>query len=153
MDNVNAQKIDDDKPRVLPPQDYDDVDISILDATNEDIGEDEQMEELGKCAESFKYFAETYIKITHPKRGLVPFRLYPYQERCIKDYDTYKHNIIRKFRQGGLTTLTVLWAMWRCMFKLDQKIMVLSKSDREATGAGKKCSYRYEHDRKNTDGY
>jgi hypothetical protein len=109
----------------------------IFTAQNEDLPEEEQQEEVARCAESFKYFAETYVKITHPKRGLIPFRLYPYQDRCINDYDTYKHNIIRKFRQGGLTTLTVLWAMWRCMFKLDQKIMVLSKSDREATGAGK----------------
>lgn len=125
------------KPKEIPPQDYEFVDVSILDATNEDISEEEQLEEQEKCANSFKYFAETYVKITHPKRGLVPFKLYPYQERCIQDYDLHKHNIIRKFRQGGLTTLTVIWAMWRCMFKLDQKIMVLSKSDREATGAGK----------------
>jgi hypothetical protein len=111
--------------------------VDIFEATNENVDEDTQMEELGKCAMSFKYFAETYVKITHPTNGLVPFILYPYQLRVIKDYDSYKHNIIRKFRQGGLTTLTVIWAMWRCMFKLDQKIMVLSKSDREATGAGK----------------
>src|SRR3990167_3971353 len=112
-------------------------DPSILDASNEDISEEERESEFTKCALDFKYFAETYVKITHPKRGLVPFNLYQYQERVINDYNTFKHNIIRKFRQGGLTTLTVIWAMWRCMFKLDQKIMVLSKSDREATGAGK----------------
>jgi hypothetical protein len=110
---------------------------NILEAFNEGASEDVIEEENLKCANSFKYFAENYVKITHPKRGLVPFVLYPYQERCISDYDNFKHNIIRKFRQGGLTTLTVIWAMWRCMFKLDQKIMVLSKSDREATGAGK----------------
>lgn len=112
-------------------------DPSILEASNEDISEEDRESEFTKCALDFKYFAETYVKITHPKRGLVPFNLYPYQERVINDYNSFKHNIIRKFRQGGLTTLTVIWAMWRCMFKLDQKIMVLSKSDREATGAGK----------------
>jgi hypothetical protein len=113
------------------------VDDSIFEATNANISLEQEAIELEKCAKSFKYFAETYVKITHPKRGLIPFLLYPYQERCINDYDHHKHNIIRKFRQGGLTTLTVIWAMWRCMFKLDQKIMVLSKSDREARGAGK----------------
>lgn len=101
------------------------------------LSQDEMYEEYTRCAESFKYFAENYVYITHPKRGLVLFLLYGYQERCVREYDEYKHNIIRKFRQGGLTTLTVIWALWRCMFKNDQKIMVLSKSDREAKGAGK----------------
>lgn len=101
------------------------------------LDQDEKFEEYTRCAESFRYFAENYVYITHPKRGLVLFQLYGYQERCVKEYDDFKHNIIRKFRQGGLTTLTVIWALWRCMFKNDQKIMVLSKSDREAKGAGK----------------
>lgn len=103
----------------------------------EELSQDEKLEEYTRCAESFKYFAENYVYITHPKRGLVLFNLYGYQERCIREYDEYKHSIIRKFRQGGLTTLTVIWALWRCMFKNDQKIMILSKSDREAKGAGK----------------
>jgi hypothetical protein len=105
-----------------------------------DLSNEDKLEEYTKCAESFKYFAENYVYITHPKRGLVLFQLYPYQERCITEYDTFKHNIIKKFRQGGLTTLTVIWALWRCMFKTDQKIMVLSKSDREAKSAGKIAS-------------
>lgn len=104
------------------------------------LTDDQKIEEYTKCAESFQYFAENFVYITHPKKGLVLFKLYPYQVRCIKDYDLYKHNIIRKFRQGGLTTLTSIWALWRCMFKTDQKIMILSKSDREAKGAGKTVS-------------
>lgn len=109
---------------------------SYREALNE-LDNDDKIEEYTRCANSFRYFAENYVYITHPKRGLVLFNLYVYQERCIREYDEYKHNIIRKFRQGGLTTLTVIWCLWRCMFKNDQKIMVLSKSDREAKGAGK----------------
>lgn len=105
--------------------------------TLEEFNDDEKMAEFEKCAMSFQYWAENYVWITHPKRGLIRFGLYKYQVRCIGDYDKYKHNIIRKFRQGGLTTLTVIWSLWRCIFKNDQKIMVLSKSDREAKGAGK----------------
>lgn len=103
----------------------------------EELTDEEKSEEFEKCAISFQYWAENYVWITHPKRGLIRFLLYPYQVRCIHDYDKFKHNIIRKFRQGGLTTLTVIWSLWRCIFKNDQKIMVLSKSDREAKGAGK----------------
>jgi hypothetical protein len=95
-----------------------------------------QQKELIKCAMSFPYFCHKYVKIAHPKRGLLPFVLYNYQRRCVQHYEKHRFNILSKFRQGGLTTVTVLWSMWRCMFKLDETIMVLSKSDREAIAAG-----------------
>jgi|694.fasta_scaffold13567_7 hypothetical protein len=95
-----------------------------------------QQKEMMKCALSFPYFCHKYVKIAHPKRGLLPFVLYNYQRRCVQEYEHNRFNIISKFRQGGLTTVTVLWCMWRCMFKLDETIMVLSKSDREAIAAG-----------------
>lgn len=95
-----------------------------------------QQKEMMKCALSFPYFCHKYVKIAHPKRGLLPFVLYNYQRRCVQEYEQNRFNIISKFRQGGLTTVTVLWCMWRCMFKLDETIMVLSKSDREAIAAG-----------------
>lgn len=95
-----------------------------------------QRKELMKCALSFPYFCHKYVKIAHPKRGLLPFVLYNYQRRCVQEYEQHRFNILSKFRQGGLTTVTVLWCMWRCMFKLDETIMVLSKSDREAIAAG-----------------
>lgn len=95
-----------------------------------------QQKEIVKCALSFPYFCHKYVKIAHPKRGLLPFILYNYQRRCVEEYEAHRFNILSKFRQGGLTTVTVLWCMWRCMFKLDETIMVLSKSDREAIAAG-----------------
>lgn len=95
-----------------------------------------QQQEFLKCAASFTYFCHKYVKIAHPKRGLLPFILYKYQKRVVKEYENHRFNILSKFRQGGLSTVTVLWCMWRCMFKLDETIMVLSKSDREAIAAG-----------------
>lgn len=95
-----------------------------------------QQRELLKCAMSFAYFCSKYVKIAHPKRGLIPFILYRYQRRVIQEYENHRFTILSKFRQGGLTTVTVIWSLWRCLFKLDETIMVLSKSDREAIAAG-----------------
>jgi len=89
-----------------------------------------------KCVNSFEYFCHKYIKILHPIKGLIPFVLFNYQRKVIKDYENNRFNIISKFRQGGLTTVTLLWGLWRCSFKLDQQIMLLSKTDREATDIG-----------------
>lgn len=95
-----------------------------------------QNQETIKCANSFHYFCNKYVKIIHPKKGLLPFITYKYQRRVIDEYDDHRFCIISKFRQGGLTTVTVLWAMWRCLFKLDEVLMVVSKTDREAIAAG-----------------
>jgi hypothetical protein len=97
---------------------------------------EQQQRELFKCAVSFAYFCSKYVKITHPKKGLLPFILYKYQKRVVEDYEKNRFCILSKFRQGGLTTVTVIWSLWRCLFKLDETIMVLSKSDREAIAAG-----------------
>lgn len=123
-------------------------DIDLLLVTNEQLNKctdndliaqvhQARLEEVQKCVNDFGYFARRWIKITHPKRGLIPFVMYKYQERMISDYETHRFNFISKFRQGGATTTTVLWALWRCLFKLDQKILVVSIGNREAVGAGK----------------
>lgn len=107
--------------------------------TMEDIEKyDKKMQdrETRKCALSFNYFCHKYVKITHPKKGLLPFITYDYQRKAISDYEDNRFCIISKFRQGGLTTVTVLWAMWRCLFKLDETIMVVSRTDREAIASG-----------------
>jgi phage FluMu gp28-like protein len=97
---------------------------------------DKQIEEVIKCAKDFFYFCHRYVKILHPKFGTIPFVLYKYQRRVIKEYDTNRFNMISKFRQGGLSTVTVLWGLWKCMFQKDQQIYFLSKTDREALAAG-----------------
>lgn len=98
--------------------------------------QEEQQKEILKCTKSFSYFCHKYVKILHPTKGLIPFIIFKYQKKCIDEYEKSRFNIISKFRQGGLTTVTLLYGMWRCMFKLDQQIMLLSKTDREATVIG-----------------
>lgn len=92
--------------------------------------------EIIKCVHSFPYFCHKFVKILHPTKGLVPFIMFKYQHNVIKDYENNRFNIISKFRQGGLTTVTLLWGMYKCMFQTDQQIMLLSKTDREATDIG-----------------
>lgn len=102
----------------------------------EAYGPEQQLQEIIKCANDFPYFCHQYVKIIHPIQGLIPFILYQYQRRVIEEYEANRFNILSKFRQGGLTTVSVLYALWRCLFKTDQQILVMSKTDREAIAAG-----------------
>ena len=111
-----------------------DPDEALEDIENYDIST--QQKEIVKCVESFPYFCQKYIKILHPTKGLIPLVLFKYQARCITEYEEHRFNIISKFRQGGLTTVTLLYGLWKCMFELDRQIMTLSKTDREAVGTG-----------------
>lgn len=90
-----------------------------------------------KCAQSFEYFCSKYVKILHPAKGLVSFKLYDFQKRVVREFSENQYNIVSKFRQAGLTTVAVIWGLWRCMFDEHQRVMILSKSDREAIAVGK----------------
>lgn len=120
-----------------------DPDETVEDYNNYDGNK--QRIEFAKCALDFFYFANKYVRILHPKRGAVRFICYNYQHKCVSDFEHYRFNLISKFRQGGLTTLAEIWGMWRCIFKLDQQIMLLSKTDREAIAAGEIINRAVEH--------
>jgi hypothetical protein len=120
-----------------------DPDETVDDYNNYDANR--QRIEFAKCALDFFYFANKYVRILHPKKGAVRFICYNYQHRVIADFEKYRFNLISKFRQGGLTTLAEIWGMWRCIFKLDQQIMLLSKTDREAIAAGEIINRAVEH--------
>lgn len=100
---------------------------------DETLSASQQREEFKRCADSFEYFCETYVKITHPKNGLVPFKLYDFQKRYLAELNSDKRYVIgKKFCNGGFTTVSVLWLLWRAIFKRGERIMVGSKKDREA---------------------
>lgn len=102
-------------------------------------------EECAKCHNDFVYFAEKYIKISHPKRGLIPFKLYDFHKHLIKEYDGNRFVITKKFRQGGFTTLTAIYGLWDCLFHLDRKWLFIAKTDREAIEIGRMIKRAVEH--------
>lgn len=114
------------------------LEIPVGETTNDlnSLPPDRQIEEVIKCAKNFFYWCHRYVKILHPTFGTIPFVPYKYQRKVIREYESERFNMISKFRQGGITTLTVLWGLWKCMFQKDQQIFVLSKTDREALAAG-----------------
>jgi hypothetical protein len=94
---------------------------------------DEIKEEFLKCKTDAVYFISKYIKVSHPKRGLVNFDLYPFQRTIIKEFFTHRFNILRKFRQAGCTTLIAAYSLWLCMFNPYKTVAILSKGEAEST--------------------
>jgi len=91
------------------------------------------LEEFKRCKDDPIYFISEYIKVTHPVRGLVPFKLYPFQHRIIESIENNRFNILRKFRQAGCTTIAASYALWVIIFQKHKQVVILSKGDVEAT--------------------
>jgi len=93
----------------------------------------ELISEFKKCSEDPIYFLSTYIKVTHPVRGLVPFDLYPFQKRILSEVQDNRFNILRKFRQAGCTTIAAAYSLWTIIFQKHKSVVILSKGDAEST--------------------
>lgn len=94
---------------------------------------EELFEEFKRCKEDPVHFISTYIKVTHPVRGLVPFKLYPFQRDIISALKENRFNILRKFRQAGCTTIAAAWSLWMVIFQKHKTVVILSKGDAEST--------------------
>jgi hypothetical protein len=62
---------------------------------------EEQVIEFLKCKEDPVYFARNYIKIVSLDHGLVPFKMYPFQEKLISRFHENRFNICKMPRQTG----------------------------------------------------
>ena len=86
----------------------------------------QQVQEIIKCGKDANYFFETYVKIQHPVRGMIPFQMYDFQKDCIDDFNEHRFNIILKSRQQGLSTLAAAYSVWMAIFKKEQSILVIA---------------------------
>ena len=93
----------------------------------------EQIQEIIKCKESFPYFCANYVKVYNPELGLTPFKLYPFQsEKVFPMFESERFVICKKFRQAGLSTVAAIWCLWKALFFVDLRMLIISQTDREA---------------------
>jgi hypothetical protein len=59
----------------------------------------EQVKEYIKCSKDPVYFAKNYIKIISVDEGVVPFKMYKFQEKLIKNFHKHRFNICKLPRQ------------------------------------------------------
>ena len=102
------------------------------------------VEEFKRCKADPVYFLSRYIKVTHPTRGLVPFKLYPFQERIVDELQNNRFNILRKFRQAGCTTISAAYSLWLSVFYQHKTVVILSRGDVESTEVLDRIKIMYE---------
>ena len=85
-----------------------------------------ELSEYIRCMNDPAYFARTYVKVINLDKGLVPFDLYPYQEKMFKHFNDNRFSIVLACRQSGKSISSVVYILWYAIFKPEQTIAVLA---------------------------
>jgi len=87
---------------------------------------DYEIQEFLKCKEDLYYFIDNYVKIQHPLKGIINFKLYNYQKKLLKQFEDKNFNIIFKDRQKGISTLLLVYCIWKCLFYEKENILYVT---------------------------
>ena len=98
----------------------------------------EILKEIVKAGKDPVYFTTSYCRISHPQKGLIPFKAFDYQQELLKDFRDYRFNIILKARQLGISTISAAYVAWLMLFHKDKNILVVATKLQTATNLVKK---------------
>ena len=96
------------------------------------------MKEIVRCGKSPSYFINSFITISHPIRGTIPFKTFDYQKDLLESYEDYRFNVILKARQIGISEITAAYVVWMMLFHKDKNILVMATKFATAANLVKK---------------
>jgi len=105
----------------------------------------EQIIEFLRCKENPVYFAKNYIKIVSLDHGLVPFKLYPFQEKLIDNFHKNRFNICKMPRQTGKSTTVVSYLLHYAVFNDNVNIAILANKASTARDLLQRLQLAYEN--------
>ena len=86
----------------------------------------EQVAEFIKCKKDPVYFAAKYVKIVSLDEGLVPFNMYKFQKKLIRNFHNNRFNICKMPRQTGKSTTVVSFLLHYAVFNDNVNIGILA---------------------------
>jgi hypothetical protein len=84
------------------------------------------LEEYIKCKNDPIYFIETYVKIIHVDRGLIPFIMYDYQKELIKKIHNNRKIVANWARQSGKSQTICAYLLWFILFNDEKTVAILA---------------------------
>jgi len=96
------------------------------------------VKEILKSGKDPIYFINNYAKISHPIKGQIPFRTYPFQDDLLRSFNDYRYNVVLKARQLGISTVTAAYISWLLLFHKEKNVLVLATDLGVATNIVKK---------------
>jgi len=109
------------------------------------LSKEQIVKEVVKSGKDPVYFINNYAKISHPLRGLIPFKTYDYQTEIIKNFNDFRFNAVLKARQLGISTITAAYVAWLMMFHRDKNVLVIATKFQTAANLVKKVKAIHKH--------
>lgn len=105
----------------------------------------QEIQEYIKCARDPIYFIESYVKIVHVDRGLIPFIPYEYQKDIVRLSEKERFVICKMPRQVGKTTIVVGIILHAALFNENYSIAILANKEKQAQEILSRIQLAYEH--------
>lgn len=86
----------------------------------------EQVQEIARCIQDPIYFIRNYVQIVHVDRGVIPFEMWPFQERMVRTFHENRFSIAKMPRQVGKTTSVAAYLLWCVLFNSNFKVAILA---------------------------
>jgi hypothetical protein len=105
----------------------------------------DQIVEFMKCKEDPVYFARNHVKIVNVDQGLIPFKMYDFQEKLIKNFHGNRFNICKMPRQTGKSTTVVSYLLHYAVFNDNVNIGILANKASTARELLERLQTAYEN--------
>ena len=104
-----------------------------------------QIQEVLKCMDDPKYFISNYLKIVTIDKGLVPFEMYPFQEKMVDTFHDNRFTICKLPRQSGKSTIIVSYLLHYVLFNDNVNVAILANKSSTARDLLGRLQLAYEH--------
>jgi len=105
----------------------------------------EIIKEIRQCGKDPTYFVNNYARISHPLKGLIPFKTYNYQSDLLDEFNDHRFTVILKARQLGISTITAAYIAWMLLFHRDRNVLVMATKFGTASNLVKKVKHMIKH--------
>ena len=87
---------------------------------------EDDIKEFLKCKNDPVYFAEKFVQIVNVDRGLIPFDMYAFQKKLIRNFHNNRFNICKMPRQTGKSTTCVSYLLHYVIFNDNVNVAILA---------------------------
>ena len=105
----------------------------------------DQIQEFIKCKNDPVYFTKNYVKIVSLDEGLVPFKMWDFQEELIEKFHHNRFNIAKLPRQTGKSTTVVSYLLHYLIFNDNVNIGILANKASTARDLLARLATAYEN--------
>ena len=105
----------------------------------------EQAQALIRCRKDPIYFIRNFVKIISLDEGVIPFNMWPFQERLVETMEANRFVIAKMPRQVGKTQTSASYILWCILFKKAYKVALLANKMEQAQEIMDRIQMSYEN--------